>query len=164
MLVYRMVKNKARTLDLSGMGPFLGGGRWNFEGIYAVYTAAYRSLALLETLVHLEEDELPNELYIIAIEVADNAPILTFTIEELPASWRELENYAIRQIGTEMLNTNQYIALKVPSAVMPFEHNYVLNPQYPGFEGLVKIKAIEKYEPDERLSPKPGPEPGTLST
>jgi hypothetical protein len=74
-----------------------------------------------------------------------------------------LENYAILQIGTEMPNANQYVALKVLSAVMPLENNYVLNPQYPGFDRLLNIKAIEKCEPDERLNPKPGPESGTLS-
>jgi hypothetical protein len=45
-----------------------------FVGIYCVYTSAHRSLNLLETLVHLDEDELPNELYIVAIVMADNAP------------------------------------------------------------------------------------------
>jgi RES domain-containing protein len=158
-----MVKNKARTLDLSGMGPYLGGGRWNFEGTYAVYTAAYRSLALLETLVHLEEDELPKDLYIISIEVSDLPPILSFSLEELPQRWRELENFSIKQMGTEMLRTQQYIALRVPSAVMPFENNFVLNPQFPEFEKFVKIVQIERYEPDERLSPLPKTGPTTLA-
>lgn len=152
MLVYRIVKSKARTLDLSGTGAYLGGGRWNFEGTYALYTGEYRSLSLLETLVHLEEDELPFEMFIITIEFVDSAPVLVFSEDELPESWREIENFAIRQIGTDMLKSNNYLALKVPSAVMPFEYNYVLNPVFPEFEQLVKIKRVDKYEPDDRLS------------
>ena len=153
MQVYRIVKSKARTLDLSGTGSYMGGGRWNFEGTYALYTGEHRSLSLLETLVHLEEDELPVEMYIITIEFVDSAPVLVFSEDELPESWREIENFAIRQIGTDMLKSNNYLALKVPSAVMPFENNYVLNPMFPAFEQLVKIKRVDKYEPDDRLSP-----------
>jgi RES domain-containing protein len=59
MLVYRIVKNRARVNDLSGTGAFMNGGRWNYEGTYALYTSEYRSLALLETLVHTEDEELP---------------------------------------------------------------------------------------------------------
>jgi RES domain-containing protein len=151
MQVYRIVKSRARTMDLSGTGSYIAGGRWNFDGTYAVYTGENRSLSLLETLVHTEEGELPSSLFIITIALDDTAPVLTFNPDELPRNWREIENFAIRQMGTQMLKTNQYLALRVPSAVMPFEFNYVLNPAFPGFDQLVKIGSVDLYTPDERL-------------
>jgi RES domain-containing protein len=151
MKVYRIVKSKARTQDLSGTGSYNVGGRWNFEGTYAVYTSEYRSLALLETLVHTEEDELPSNLFIITIEMDELAPVRTIGLEELPENWRQVEAYSIRQIGTNLLQAKECLALKVPSAVMPFEYNYILNPTFPGFEKLVRIRQVDLYHPDERL-------------
>lgn len=151
MQVYRIVKSRARTQDLSGTGSFMGGGRWNFEGTYAVYTGEHRSLSLLETLVHLDEDELPPELFIITIELENGAPFLTFYPNELPDNWQDVENYAIRQIGTDVLKSKNYLALKVPSAVMPFEFNYVLNPMFPDFEKLVRIRSVDLFVPHKRL-------------
>lgn len=151
MQVYRIVKSRARIQDLSGTGSFIAGGRWNFLGTYAVYTGEHRSLSLLETLVHLEEEEFPKEMFIITIEVDASAPIVEFSTGELPENWREVENFAIRQIGSDLLNSGGVLALKVPSAVMPFEFNYVLNPVFPEFEKLVKVVSIDLYKPDERL-------------
>ena len=151
MNVFRIVKSKARTQDLSGTGSYNVGGRWNYEGTYAVYTSEYRSLALLETLVHTEEDELPSNLYIITIEIDEAAPVKTIGPGELPENWRQVEAFSIRQIGTTIFQANECLALKVPSAVMPFENNYVLNPMFPGFERLVRILYVDLYKPDERL-------------
>jgi RES domain-containing protein len=151
MEVFRIVKNKARTQDLSGTGSYIAGGRWNFEGTYALYTGEHRSLSLLETLVHLEEGELPSQLFIITIGLDDSAPIVSFDAEELPEHWRAVENYAIRQMGTDLLNAGKFLAIKVPSAVSPYEFNYILNPTFPDFENLVKIRSVDLYEPDKRL-------------
>jgi hypothetical protein len=46
---------------------------------------------------------------------------------------------------------NQHLALKVPSAVLPREFNYILNPSFPGFENMVTIQDVDLYEPDVRL-------------
>ena len=152
MRVFRIVKSRARTHDLSGTGSYNVGGRWNFEGTYAVYTSEHRSLALLETLVHTEEDELPANLFVITIEFDDTALIKSISLDELPETWRQIESFSIRQIGTSLLQARECLALKVPSAVMPFENNFVLNPIFPGFEKLVRIVSVDLYEPDERLS------------
>ncbi len=151
MEVYRIVKSRARTQDLSGTGAYHSGGRWNLEGTYALYTSEHRSLALLETLVHTEEDELPDNLFILKISLDDNAPVKYIALEELPGNWRTIENFSIRQMGTYLLQANECLAIKVPSAVMPYEFNYILNPMFPGFEQFVQIRSVELYQPDERL-------------
>ena len=52
MELYRITQEKYAD-DFSGNGARLYGGRWNSEGLYAVYTSASRALALLETLAHV---------------------------------------------------------------------------------------------------------------
>jgi len=52
MELYRLTKSKYKN-DLSGTGAFLAGGRWNNKGTYLLYTAASRSLAVVEALAHL---------------------------------------------------------------------------------------------------------------
>lgn len=53
--------------DLTGTGARLYGGRWNSEGHRAIYAASYRSLALLEVLVHLDLNSLQERVYEMAI-------------------------------------------------------------------------------------------------
>ena len=67
------VKAKKRTTDLSGTGAYNAGGRWNSSGVYALYTSENRSLASLEVLVHVDEGELPPDLYVMTIEIVDSA-------------------------------------------------------------------------------------------
>ena len=50
---WRIVKSKHADTAFSGEGAARFGGRWNSRGVAVVYTSATRSLAALETLVHL---------------------------------------------------------------------------------------------------------------
>lgn len=151
MRVFRTVKGRARIHDLSGTGAFINGGRWNNEGTYAVYCSEHRSLALLETLVHTENEELPPNLFILELELNEEAPVLNIELNSLPEKWRTMDNYAIRHIGDGILHSKSCAAMRVPSAVLPKEFNYILNPAFPGFENLVTLKEVYLYEPDERL-------------
>ena len=84
MIVYRIVKGKNRTRDLTGMGAFLAGGRWNQEGGFALYTSENPSLALLELLVHTGSSELPPRMFIMTIEVDDKVPVYEIKDKDLP--------------------------------------------------------------------------------
>ena len=151
MIVYRIAKKKHRSGDLSGTGAYHEGGRWNNVGVYALYTSENRALAALEVLVHIEESELPPNLYIMIIDVDDSAPIYEIEDTELPKDWREPENIALKTIGDRLFENNKYIGLRARSAVMPSEYNYVLNPQYRDYYNLVKVVRVEDYDVDERL-------------
>jgi RES domain-containing protein len=151
MFVYRIVKSRKRTTDLSGSGAFHEGGRWNNEGVFALYTSENEALALLEVLVHVEEAELPSDLFIIKIEIAPSAPIFTYPDKKLPKSWRMPCNIAMKTIGDRIIESNEYLALKVRSAVMPTSYNYILNPRYSGYYNLVKMADVYRLEIDKRL-------------
>ncbi len=151
MVVYRIVKQKNRTTDLSGTGAHREGGRWNNTGTYAVYTSESRSLAALELLVHLDEPEAPPGLFIMSIEINNRAAIYEIPDTDLPQDWRSPENSALKNMGDKFLADIKYVAIKVRSAIMPFEYNYILNPLYQKFHNEVKIVNVETYSLDERL-------------
>ncbi|MCA9448346.1 MAG: RES family NAD+ phosphorylase, partial [Candidatus Omnitrophica bacterium] len=52
MEVFRVAREAYKT-DLSGTGARINGGRWNSPGKAVLYTSENRSLAILETLVHI---------------------------------------------------------------------------------------------------------------
>jgi RES domain-containing protein len=151
MIVYRIAKKNLRSNDLAGTGAYNEGGRWNNVGVCALYTSENRALAALEVLVHVEESELPPNLYIMSINIDDSAPIYEVKDSELPKDWRKAENIALKTMGDKLFD-NKYIGLKVRSAVMPNEYNYILNPLYPDYNNLVKVISVEDHNTDERLS------------
>jgi RES domain-containing protein len=151
MLVYRIAKMKERAVDISGKGAFLYGGRWNSEGVFMLYTSTHASLAMLEVLVHADESEIPPQLFISQIEISENAFIYKFPDEELPKNWREPDNLSLKKIGDRLMREKKYIGFQVLSAVLPSEYNILLNPLFPGYTDLVKIRRIDKLETDSRL-------------
>ena len=151
MIVYRIAKKKNRSNDLSGIGAFNEGGRWNNTGVYALYTSENRALAALEVLVHVEESEFPPNLYIMTIDINDSAPVYEVKDSELPKDWRQPGSIDLKEMGDKLLVDNKYIGLKARSAVMPNEYNYILNPLYPGYNILVKVIDVEYLKVDGRL-------------
>lgn len=151
MLVYRIAKMKERAIDLSGKGAFLYGGRWNSEGVFMLYTSTHASLAMLEVLVHADESEIPPQLFISQIEILEVAPIYQFPEEELPKNWREPDNLSLKKLGDRLMREKKYLGFQVQSAVLPSEYNILLNPLFPGYTDLVRIRRIDKLETDPRL-------------
>jgi RES domain-containing protein len=70
---------------------------------------------------------------------------------KLPADWRtprRLED--LRRIGGEWAASRRTVALAVPSAVLPDETNYLLNPLHPDFR-RVRIGRPRALVTDVRL-------------
>lgn len=151
MVVYRIVKSKERTRDLSGQGAFIEGGRWNNPGIFLLYASMNSSLAILESLVHFDESELPPRMFIMHIEIDETVAIHQYPDKDLPKNWRQPENLELKKIGDKLIRGNHYLAIKVRSAVNPDEYNMLLNPLYPKYYDLVKLIAAEPYTLDQRL-------------
>ena len=148
MILYRIVK--CAYADLSGTGARLYGGRWNSEGRSAVYLTSSRSLAVLEALVHLSPTNLPNDFCIMTIDAPDN--ILEVTVKQLPKNWNEYpEHNSLKQIGNDFLIKQKHLLLKVPSAIVKEEFNYLLNPLHQN-AGVVKIISTKPFTFDQRLT------------
>ena len=73
------------------------------------------------------------------------------TAEELPSHWREQRNREqLRAIGSAWARKQTAAVLAVPSAVIPAELNYLLNPLHPDFRHIV-IGKPKRFETDLRL-------------
>jgi len=150
MKIYRLSRKKYAN-DLSGTGARLFGGRWNSRGINALYGAENISLAKLEVTVHLDLDIIPDDYFLIEIEIPENINIKVLEKEVLEADWNSIPHSESTQlIGDQFLDENKFLVLKVPSAIVPQEYNFILNPNHKKFS-LIKITAIEKFTFDNRL-------------
>jgi RES domain-containing protein len=147
---WRIVKRKLAREAFSGEGARLYGGRWNSAGVSVVYTAQSQSLAALELLVHLENADLLHEY--VAIEARFEAAIVTrITKADLPKDWRaNPPPESARSIGDAWVAEEPSPVLELPSAIIPSESIFLLNPQHPAFS-QVEIGEAARFEFDLRL-------------
>ena len=126
MIVYRIGKTK-HARNLTGEGARLNGGRWNHKLTPCLYTSESRALALLEYSVNVNIDDIPHTLSITTLEIPDSI-ILQLTIASLPRNWRESPApTATKDFGTDLLKNASHPVIKIPSAIIPEEFNYILN-------------------------------------
>lgn len=150
MTVYRLAKKKYRN-DLSGFGAEINGGRWNNIGARMVYTSSSRALACLEVAVHLKLNRAPKNYFIITLEMPD-AIIKNFNENLLEGkNWNVYPPIEFTQnIGNNFIEENGHAVLRVPSAVVDEEFNYLLNPMHRDFN-TIEIENIQPFRWDERI-------------
>lgn len=127
--------------------------RWNVHGHNVIYAGSSRSLATLELVVR-RASIIPNLNYkVMVISVPDEDSIITHVHNsDLPPNWRTLAAYShLQEIGAKWYTTQKTIILKVPSVIIPFEYNFVLNTEHPDFNRDVKLVRVEDYFWDKRL-------------
>lgn len=152
MFVYRIAKSERRINDLSGMGAYKEGGRWNNPGTYMLYTSENSSLAYLENLVYFDPENTPPNLYIMHIELkVKETLIYTLPDSGYPKNWQKIGNLENKYLGDQLIDDMKFIAIKIKSAINTFEYNYLLNPLFPRYHDLVKISVVEKLKVDTRL-------------
>ncbi|MFN8355878.1 MAG: RES family NAD+ phosphorylase [Spirosomataceae bacterium] len=147
MQVYRIsVARWANQLAASGYA-----ARWNSQGRFVIYTADSRALACLENVVHRSGEGLNQLFKVMTIQLPDHIAITHVKEDELPENWSDYRNYAIcQQIGDKWLDEHRTAILRVPSAIIPDEHNYLLNPAHPDFN-TIKLLNVEDFLFDHRI-------------
>jgi RES domain-containing protein len=116
-------------------------GRWHAQGSRIVYTSATLSLAALELLVHVDRDLLPSDLVQIEIDLPDDLPMERIEAGRLPSNWRRYPApAALQRIGASWIEPGKTAVLRVPSAVLPDEDNYLLNPAHEGIKRMTPIR------------------------
>jgi RES domain-containing protein len=151
MKIFRIVQDKSRTADLSGVGAFRSGGRWNSKGIYMLYTSENSSLAYLESLVHFDKILMPPRLYITELEITDDTLIHSLPETDYPKDWMKLSLIENQQLGDRWMSEKKYLGIKVRSAINTLEYNILLNPLFPRFHDLVRIITIQEISVEGRL-------------
>ena len=148
MIVYR-ISNPLYSKDISGTGAKLLGGRWNSKGIPVLYVSEHISLAVLEMLVNTKFQDYAISLDLIVIQIPDTAQLTEINIIKIKKGWIEDFGYT-NYIGDEFIKDKQSLLLKVPSAVITEEHNYLINPLHADFK-KIKVLEIRSFKTDKRL-------------
>ncbi len=148
---WRIVKRKRAGAAFTGEGARRYGGRWNSAGVAIVYTAESQSLAALEMVFHLDSPELLN--YYVVFEVGiEEALVAKVELAQLPRNWRtDPPPKRIREVGDAWARAGTSAVLQVPSAILPAEHNFLLNPGHRDFPRLMIGKPFP-FEFDPRLA------------
>ncbi|MFN2444275.1 MAG: RES family NAD+ phosphorylase [Vicinamibacterales bacterium] len=149
MIVWRLARAERRALD--GEGGRLAGGRWTPPGYPVVHTAATAALAALERLVHTDSDIPGVQLALFEIEVPDRIAATEVLIGTLLPTWRTTPApESLQSIGLAWILSRETCVLSVPSAIVPRERNYLLNPVHPDFR-RVTLNGQEPFAFDARL-------------
>ncbi|MEO8822434.1 MAG: RES family NAD+ phosphorylase [Ginsengibacter sp.] len=148
MIVYRLTTGKFKS-DISGTGAKIYGGRWNPVGLSALYTAQFISLAILEILVRASRYSSPDSYTLSSFEIPEKT-IYEVEFKKLKKDWKSDLEYS-QEIGKDFIMEKQFLCLKVPSAIVTQENNFLINPLHPDFV-KIKILGSELLELDRRLT------------
>lgn len=149
MIVYRLSRGKYKN-DLSGIGAELYGARWNNKGTKMLYTASSRALAMAETAVHIDFNNIPDDYHMISIEVPEDTDYLRLDDMSEYMGWDSNPPSPITQnIGDEFCEKGEFMGMFVPSVVVKGDFNLILNPLHTEFR-KVRVIAAESFEFDER--------------
>lgn len=146
MVVYRITSAKyANQLTASGRA-----GRWNLTDQYVLYASSSRSLATLEMLVNRSNLHPKVDYKVTLLSVPDQFD--AYEVTDLPENWRSLADYSrLQGLGSFWYNHGDNALLRIPSAVIPHERNFLINTKHSSFN-KVEISAVEDYFWDERLN------------
>ena len=115
-----------------------------------VYTAGSLSLAALEMLVNLSAEQILNKYIAIPVTFDDHR-CKRMAAHQLPANWAEHPiPSSTRDLGSAWAQSRTSPVLGVPSAVVPIETNFLINPLHPEFS-KIRIGSAEAFTYDPRL-------------
>lgn len=147
MTVFRITTEQwSKQLTASGYP-----ARWSSRGNFVIYTAQSRALACVENLVH-RSGEGNNALFkVMLIEVPDSIKVDVLDTKNFKKDWYAIANYGYCQsIGNQWLRDAKTAVIKVPSAVIKEEYNYLLNPNHQDFK-KIKLTGTEPFDFDQRF-------------
>lgn len=150
MIVYNIRKSKYESsLKSSGVA-----NRWNKNEEFVIYSAEAISLATLELAAHRNAIEINSgyKLLFINLDISEHN-ITELKEDALPINWKSIESYpALQNLGSQWYLEKKSLILKVPSALIPWEHNYIINVNHPDLSKKVSILSTEDFSWDHRLT------------
>lgn len=137
---WRVVKTDYIASALSGDGARRSGGRWNPPGMAVLYASDSLALAMLEVLVHFDPAMPMADYAAFELDLPDEK-ILTLNPSFLPKAWPGRDSIPFtQQIGKSLLAARNAFAIRVPSAVVGSECNYVVNYAHPDFAAWLPLQ------------------------
>lgn len=145
-------KKYAPTWD-SGEGAFQAGGRWNSEGVRAVYCALDPATTILEVAVHKGFDVLDTDPHVLTcFRIDAAAAVHVVAPADIPNSnWLRpgLPSAGQQKFGDGLLASHAFVA--IPSGVSTHSWNLVFVAT--GASGLYHVIEQEAFTLDPRLNP-----------
>lgn len=152
LTVWRIERKRYADSAFTGDGARLYGNRFNSKGTPVVYVAESLPLALLETLVGLTDYGQLHQYVFFRAELPQER-IETWTAQDLPSGWNaHPPTSASKRVGDVWAASKRSLGLRVPSVIVPYSYNYLVNPLHPAF-AEVRVHAEERLPVDERLAP-----------
>jgi RES domain-containing protein len=152
LTVFRLGKHIYRNQLFSGQGGLYASGRWTPRGRPVVYTSASISLAVLEYTVNYRRRGWVPATVLGRSDIPASVHVKTISIDELPANWfAAAPPPQLQTIGGEWLERGETAVLKVPSAIVVEEWNYLLNPLHADFRRL-RIAVPKPFSFDQRVA------------
>jgi RES domain-containing protein len=148
--VWRLCAATYGDTAYSGEGAELFGGRWSPPGIRVAYCSESRALALVEVLANADEQDrlFARKWVVVSAEIP--ADLIERPLH-FPAGWRNYPHpRETHAVGSDWARSKRSAALRVPSAMVAGEFNYLLNPAHPQFS-RVRIGRPEPFTFDPRL-------------
>jgi len=147
---WRIVKERYAQHAFSGEGSRLYGTRWTSPGVRVTLVSETCSLATLEILVHLGQPQILHSYVALRVEF-DEELVSHLDGNLLPSDWRTFPSPPeLRAIGDDWARSRASAILRVPSAVVETEFNYILNPDHPEID-RVSCGPPEPFAVDSRL-------------
>jgi RES domain-containing protein len=148
MEVFKICREKySHSLNASGAS-----NRWNKKDEFVIYTGSSRSLSTLEMVAHRSYINFSSQYKLLIISIKDESLIKGIDINDLPENWKSIEAYVeLQEIGSKWYHSNESLVLRVPSAIIPQEYNYIINTRHPMFASHVILKDVVDFAWDNRL-------------
>ncbi len=149
--VDRILRKPYARTPLDGEGPYRFGGRWSSAGTRIAYTSEHLSLAMVEYFVHIEASDPPRDLVMVAVDIPDDVSRLVLSVRKLPANWRRVPAPpSLAAIGDSFAAEGKSAVLVVPSALVPTETNWLINPRHLEF-ARIRVHRAEPFDYDARF-------------
>ncbi len=147
---WRITSEKYADTAFSGEGAKKYGGRFNSVGTPVVYTSESISLATLELLAKAGRRQRLSGRVVLSVTF-EESQVIVYDKKDLPEGW-DARPYgpSSQQATGEWIRSEKSLVLKVPSVVVPEEHNYLINPEHPDFDKL-EFGEPRSLDPDPRL-------------
>ncbi len=151
MIVHRICKARYGDAAFSGVGGMEASGRWHHRGSPVVYAAQTLSLAALEYLAHLGRRDTKASFVWVQATIPDDVNVDILDPATLPGHWSTSPPIeATMMLGTAWLAASRGAVLKVPSAVIETEFNFLINPRHSDF-ARIRVSSAKQFSFDSRL-------------
>lgn len=149
--VYRILRKRFSRTPLDGEGGYHFGARWSSPGTRLAYTSEHLSLAIIEYFVHVAPDDPPRDLVAVSADIPESVSRIVLSPKQLPPGWHGTPaRTELAAIGDRFVRDSRATILIVPSAVVPGESNWLINPRALDF-AKIRVNPLENFEYDPRF-------------